>query len=98
VGEEAGDPQIQNLEFDLDGRIAGFLCITTKCSTCGVFETKLDAQLDLLVPLAHRDSRHELEIDFESVGSGEVAGFPVKVCCSCGGLEAKGVLILRRGN
>jgi hypothetical protein len=60
---------------------------------------KFDFQLNLQVPLAHRESGHELEIDFESVGSGSTAaGFPVRVCCSCGELEAKGVLIMRRGN
>jgi hypothetical protein len=39
------------------------------------------------------------EIDFEPGKSGSAAGgFPVNVRCSCEGLEAKGVMTLRRGN
>jgi hypothetical protein len=97
--EDIGDPQIQNLQFDLDGRISGSLCITMNCDACGVSEVKLDAQLDLRIPPPHRAPNHALEISFEFMGSGSpLAGFPVRVCCSCGTLETEGLLMLRRGN
>ena len=93
IADDIGELQVRNLEFDLDGRINGSLCIAAKCSTCGVFPTQFDAQLDLQVPPAHRGQDHQLEVNFESVGGSTAAGFPVKAYCSCGRLEVKGFLI-----
>jgi hypothetical protein len=99
AGEDTGDLQVRNLEIGPDGRITGSICTTTKCSTCGVSERKLDVQLDLQIPSIHRTSGHDLEIDFESKEAGSpAAGFPVKVRCSCEELAAKGVLMLRTVN
>jgi hypothetical protein len=94
-----GDPLVENLNFASDGRINGSLRVETNCSTCGFSQTAFDVEVDVQVPLRHRKSDHRLEIDFEPLGSGSAApGFPVKVRCSCRGLGAKGVMILRRSN
>jgi len=94
---DLGDPQVENLRLDLDGQVNGSVRVATKCSACGVSQTDFDVQVDVQVPLAHRGIDHDLEIGFESGVSGSTtAGFPVKVRCSCGGLQAKGVMVLRR--
>lgn len=96
---DLGDPQIENLRLDLDGKVNGSIRVATKCSTCGLSQAEFDVEVDVQVPFAHRGSDHDLEIGFEPGVSGStIAGFPVKVSCSCGGLEANGVIVLRRAN
>ena len=94
---DLGDTQVENLRLDLDGKVSGSIRVATKCSTCGLSQAEIDVEVDVLVPFAHRGSDHDLEIGFEPGVSGStIAGFPVNVRCSCRGLEAKGVMILRR--
>jgi hypothetical protein len=98
---DTGDLQVKNLNFSVDGTINGAISVATNCSTCGVSRSEFDVEVDVEVPQAHRGADHELEIGFEPVGGAGAsvqAGFPVKMSCSCGRLEAKGVVILRRGN
>lgn len=94
-----GDPEVPNLSFGSDERINGLLLVPVECAICGVSVTQLDVEVDVQVPLAHRGDEHKLEINLEAIEAGsKTGGFPATVWCSCGEMEAKGVLILRRSN
>jgi hypothetical protein len=96
---DLGDPQVENLQLGLDGQVNGSIRIATNCSTCGLSQAEFDVEVDVQIPFAHQGTDHDLEIGFEPAFSGSTqAGFPVKVQCSCGALEAKGVMVLRRAN
>jgi hypothetical protein len=96
---DLGDPQVEDLQLALDGQVNGSIRVATKCSTCGLSQADLDVAFDVQIPIAHQGTDQNLEIAFEPALSGSTqAGFPVKVQCSCGALEAKGVTVLLRAN
>ncbi len=70
----------------------------TACPTCGTSYAVLAVEIEVQVPLEHRDTDHELEIDFEPDITASETGFPVRVSCSCGQLKSSGCLTLRRSN
>jgi hypothetical protein len=89
--------KVENLDLTSTGRIDGRVAVTISCSTCGIYRTSLDVEVNVQVPQEHRAADHDLEITFEAAPSNsQISGFPAIVQCSCGALRAKGVVILRR--
>jgi hypothetical protein len=69
TAKEIGDPKVESLDFGAKGLIEGIVTVETKCECCGSSATRLDVEIEVQVPTAHRSDGHELEIEFESLGA-----------------------------
>ena len=96
---ELEDFKVGRLQFDSEGRIDGIVSVKTACPMCGVSDSSLAIEIEVQVPRAHRQSDHELIVDFDvTLGSSKTRGFPVTIRCSCGAFKTESSLVLRRPN
>jgi len=91
-----GDVEIESLQCLPDGQIGGAILVETDCDNCGHSETKLNVEVEVQMPAGHGGKGHELGMGFEGlIRSGSSYGFPAKISCSCGGLDAQGFVTIR---
>ncbi len=91
------DLEVNGLLFHPDGHIAGTVSTKMRCPRCGTAGAVLAVRIDVHVPSAHQAAGHHLEIDFEPTAFAfTTKHFPVRVHCSCGAMDAHGVMTIER--